>query len=177
MLTNQQSKERDKNVVEFVNNFPCYSDTIAKAYYTSQRMANYHLSYLCEYGYIKRDRKHAHEKYFYYTGKPRNRKEHYDLIAKTYHWILRNDYKIISVKVQNRQDSIEPDMIVEIKQGNKSDLLVVEIERSVKNIPKTIDKYIGKKYNSLLIISNLPTKYIESTHINLIYNLNFKELE
>ena len=140
MLSKTQSKERDMKVVEFVSNFPCYSDTIAKIFYSSPRMASYRLIYLYDHGYIKRDRKYAHEKFFYYTGKKRSRKEHYDIIAKTYHWILENDYEVLNVKVQNRQDSIEPDMTLEIKQDNIKGIIAVEIERATKNIQRTIEK-------------------------------------
>lgn len=163
-------------VVEFIKSFPCYSDTIANIFYTSQRMANYHLLHLYDYGYIKRERKYAHEKYFYYTGNKRKRKQHYDLIAKTYHWILKNDYEIINYKIQHRENNIEPDMIVEIKQDNKSGIIAVEIERS--NIKRTIAKYeenTNRNYESLLLISNLPTENINSDYIK-IYNLNIKEL-
>lgn len=164
-------------VVEFVNNFPCYSDTILKMFYNSRSMCNDHLKKLHDYGYIKRERKHAHERYFYYTGKSRTRKEHYDIIAKTYHWILKNDYEVLDVKVQNRQDSIEPDMIVEIKQGKNKGLLAVEIERANKNIKNTIKKYDGTNFNSVLMVSNLPTDYIENGYVKVLYNINFKELE
>lgn len=140
-------------------------------------MANYHLAHLYDYGYIKRDRRYAYEKFFYYTGKPRSRKEHYDIIAKTYHWILKNDYEVINVKVQNRQDSIEPDMIVEIKQGDSKGIIAVEIERAIKNISRTIEKYTNKDYDSVLMISDLSTGYIENEYIKVLYNINFKELE
>lgn len=173
MLSKTQSKERDIKVVDFVSNFPCYSDTIAKMFYTSQRMANYHLSYLYDYGHIKRDRKYAHEKYFYYTGNPRSRKEHYDIMARTYCWILENDYEVLDVKVQKRPDSIEPDMIIEVKQG----VIAVEIERANKNIPRTIEKYADKNYDSVLMVSNLPTDYIQNEYVKVLYNINFKELE
>lgn len=173
MLSNKESKERDMKVVEFISNFPCYSDTIAKMYYPSLRMANYHLYYLTDYGYIKRDRKYGHEKYFYYTGKLRSRKEHYDIIAKTYNWILKNDYEVIDVKVQQRQDSIEPDMIVQIKQGNSKGIIAVEVERANKNIQNTIKKYEGTTFDSVLMVSHLPTDYIENEYIKVLYNINF----
>lgn len=176
MLSKTQSKKRDMKVVDFITQFPCYSDTIQKIFYNSRSMAGEHLKKLYDDGYIKRDRKFAHERYFYYTNKRRSRKEHYDIIAKTYYWITQNDYEVLNVKVQNRQDSIEPDMIVEIKQGNKTGTIAVEIERATKNIPRTIQKYENKNYNSVLMISDLPTDYIKNEHI-LLYNINFKELD
>lgn len=164
-------------VVDFVSNFPCYSNTIAKMYYTSQRMANYHLSYLYDYGYIKRDRKYAHEKYFYYVGKKRSRKEHYDIMAKTYCWMIKNDYEVLDIKVQQRSDSIEPDMLLEINQDGKTCVVAVEIERANKNINNTIKKYQNTEYKNLFLISHLPTGITKSEYVDLLYNINFKELE
>jgi predicted transcriptional regulator len=177
MLTKTQSKERDMKVVEFVNLIPCFSDTIQKIFYQSRSMANDHLSKLVNYGYIKRHRKFAHERYFYYTGKLKKRKDHYDIIAKTYHWLQQNDYEIINCKVQQRQNNIEPDMIIEIKQDNNICAVAVEIERANKNIKNTIKKYQNTEFNNLFLVSHLPTGMIKSEYINLLYNINFKELE
>ena len=177
MLSNKQSKERDMKVVEFINNFPCYSDTILKMFYNSRSMSNEHLKKLYDYGYIKRDRKHAHEKYFYYTGKKRSRKEHYDIMAKTYCWMIKNEYDIINVKVQQRQSNIEPDMLLEINQDGKICVVAVEIERAIKNIKNTIKKYQDTEYKNLFLISDLPTGITQSEYVDLLYNINFKELE
>jgi len=177
MLTKTQSKERDMQVVEFIKTIPCFSDTIQKMFYSSQRMTNKHLQYLCDYGYIKRYRKFAHERYFYYSGKLKSQREHLDIAAKTYHWLQLNGFEILNCKLQSNLDGIKPDLVVEIKKDGKNGTLAVEIERSYGNLKNTIKKYNDKSFKSLLLVSHLPTGNIETEYIEKLYNINFKELE
>jgi len=177
MLTKTQSKERDMKVVEFISMIPCYSDTIQKMFYNSGSMANKHLKDLSDYGYIKKYRKFAQDKYFYYNGKLKSRRDHYDKIARTYNWIQQNNFKILNCSVQKRIDNVEPDLLLEVKQNDNSYTLAVEIECSNKNIKKTISKYGNTNFNNLFLVSQLPTGIIESEYVKLLYNINFKELE
>jgi len=176
-LTNTQSKERDNQVVEFIKLIPCYSDTIQKMFYTSQRMANKHLEHLYKYSHIKRYRKFAHEKYFYYTGKLKSQREHLDIAAKTYFWLQQNGYEILNCKLQQIQQGIKPDLVVELKRNNKITTVAIEIERSYGNLKQTIKKYENTDFKSVLLISNLPTGNIENEYIQNLNNINFKELE
>lgn len=178
-LTKKQSKERDMKVVEFIKMIPCYSNTITKIFYTSTRMANKHLEQLYDYGYINRYRKFAHENYFYYTGKLKTHRKHYDIIARVYHWLEQNNYEILNCKVQVQEQGIRPDLILEIKQNNKVGILTVEIERSYGNLKHTIKKYGETDFNSLLLVSHMPTDKVEGyeEYIQKVNNINFKELE
>lgn len=177
MLTKTQSKERDMKVVKFIQTIPCYSNTIAKQFYSSQRLANQHLKLLHEQGYINKYRKFAHEPYFYYTGKLKSHREHFDLIAKSYCWLLAHNFNIINYNVQLKINGIMPDLIAEIEKDNKKGILAVEIERSYGNLKQTIKKYGNTEFKSLLLVSHLPTGAIESEYIEKLYNINFKELE
>ena len=176
-LTKKQSKERNMKVVEFISMIPCCSDTIQKIFYPNktQRFANQHLTILVEDGYIKRDRKNSNEKYFYYT-KPKKHKEHYDIMAKTYLWLLKNDYEILDCKVQQNINGVMPDLYVTIKRDGEIGTLAIEIERSYSNIKATIRKYENKGFDSVLLVSNLKTQIISNDYIKVLFNLNFKDL-
>lgn len=179
-LTKTQSKERDMKVVEFIKMIPCYSNTIAKIFYPSECMSSIHLKRLEDYGYIKRYRKFAHEHYFCYTGKLKTHKNHYDIIARVYCWLLQNGYEILDYKVQTQEQGIRPDLILKIKQNNKIGILAVEVERSYGNLQTTIKKYGKTNFNSLLLVSHMPTGVIKNEYeeyIQKLNNINFKELE
>jgi DNA-binding MarR family transcriptional regulator len=174
MLTKTQSKERDMKVVEFISKIPCYSDTIQRLFYPTIQVANKHLKILYDYGYIKKYRKFAHERYFYYT-KPKKHREHYDKIARTYYWFVQNDYEILDFKVQENINGVMPDLLLQIKQDNIIVDLPVEIEHT--NIKQTVKKYQKTDFNNLILVSSLPTGIIESEYVKMLYNINFKELE
>ncbi len=174
MLTKTQSKERDMKVIEFVSKIPCYTDTLCKIFYSSQRMTNHHLNILYKDGYIKRYRKFAHERYFYYT-KPKKHREHYDKIARTYYWFVQNGYKIIDFKVQENTNGVMPDLLLQVKQDDSIVDLPVEVEHT--NIKQTVKKYQKTDFDNLILVSSLPTGVIESEYVKMLYNINFKELE
>lgn len=175
-LTKTQSKERNMKVVEFVSKIPCYSDTIQKIFYSSRKSANEHLKKLFEDGYLKRDRKLASDKYFYYV-KPKTHKDHYDIMAKTYYWVLQNGYKILDCKVQQIINGLMPDLYLTISRNGEIGTLAVEIERSYSNIKATIRKYENKGFESVLLVSHLQEKVIENDYIKVLYNINIKELD
>ena len=118
---------KDKVIIEFIANIHCYSNTINEMFYPdlkSQRYCNSRLSFLHEYGYIKRNRKHASEFYFYWTGKGKREpadkyKRHYDLIARAYIWVLKHDYNILDVDVQSNMEMSRPDLLLHIEKEGK----------------------------------------------------------
>lgn len=164
---------KDKVIIEFLTNIPCYSNTISKIFYPdlkSQRYCNSRLSYLHEYGYIKRNRKHASEFYFYWAGKGKREpndkhKTHYDLIARAYLWIMKQEYNILNCDIQKQNGTIKPDLLLEIEKNGRKNILPVEIERS-NNIENTIRKYENTEFKKILLFSKRPFK--KETSIEII---------
>ena len=168
--------KHDERIIKFIETFPCYSDTIQMMFYKSQRAANRRLTYLYEYGCIKRSREHASKKYFYWSEKGKREpadkhKRHFDMIARAFIWVLRHDYNILDVKVQKKTDNVRPDLILHIEQNGKENILPIEVECS-NNIWNTIKKYEDSEFKKLLLFSkrtfNREVDFIEIVNVKLL---------
>ncbi len=167
--------DRDKVIIEFISNIPCYSNTIQKLFFPSQRTANNRLSHLYDHGYIKRSRKHASEFYFYWSGRrePADKhKKHYDLIARAYWWVQQNGYNILKCEVQKEYGKVKPDLLLHIEKDSRANLLPVEIERS-NNIENTIRKYEDTEFRKILLFSK--RAFTKGTSIEIV-NINLSQL-
>lgn len=167
--------DRDRVVIGFITNIPCYSNTIHKIFFPSQRTANKRLTHLFESGYIKRSRKHASEFYFYWAGRrePSDKhKTHYDLIARAFSWVRENGYNILKCEIQKKYGKVKPDLLLHIEKDGKTNILPVEIERS-NNIENTIRKYEDTEFRKILLFSKRPFNH----NIGLeVVSINLKEL-
>lgn len=163
--------DRDAKVVEFVEKCSCYSDTIQKLFYPSQRVANRRLAWLHDQLYLRRTRDTAAEKYFYFTKNRNKQREHFDTIARTYLWLMNNGYKIHSFEVQKQYGKIRPDMVLDLER-EKRVILAVEVELSNNDIQSKIKKYEESMFKKLLLVSSASRS---SKEIDII-NLNIKEL-
>lgn len=167
--------KHDENIIKFIEILPCYSDTINKMFYTSQRAANRRLTYLYEYGCVKRSREHASKRYFYWSEKrePADKnKRHYDLIAKAYIWVLKQGYNILNVEVQKQCGDVEPDLLLHIEQDGKTNVLPVEVE-CTNNIWNTVKKYEDSEFRKLLLFSKRP--FNKETAIEVV-NIKLSQL-
>jgi hypothetical protein len=172
--------ERDKKVYKFVSMIPCYSNTIQMMFYPSQRVANRHLKHLCDYEYLKRYRPNASVPYFYYKGQIRSQKEHLDIMARTYYWVEQQGYEIIDCYVQkvHKKSGIKPDLLLHVirKSDGEHGFIPVEVELGNSNLKYTIKKYNNSGFNSLILVSYLKEKRIESEYINKITNICIDDL-
>lgn len=169
--------KHDESIIKFIEMFPCYSDTIAKLFYKSQRAANRRLTYLHNYGCIKRYREHASKKYFYwYKGhQPADKhKRHYDLVARAFIWVLKHDYNIHELYIQKEINGVKPDLLLHIEQGGKENILPVEVECS-NNVWNTVKKYEGLEFRKLLLFCN--RSFTKETNFIDVIDINLKELE
>lgn len=162
--------QRDWKVVEFIEKIPCYSDTIAKLFYPSKCVANRRLKFLAEYGYIKRTRHGANDKYFYFTKREPVQKKHLDLIAKTYLWLIKEGYTVDILSIQTQVNGLRPDMTIQVKRGSKSVRMAVEIQRLFDN--EKIRNYEESEFKKLLYVSD---KSMSSSKIEII-NLDINDL-
>lgn len=163
--------DRDAKVAEFVEKCPCYSDTIQKLFYPSQRVANRRLAWLHDQLYLRRTRDTAAEKYFYFTKNRNKQRDHFDTIARTYLWLVNNGYKIHRLEVQKQQGKIRPDMILDLER-EKRIMLPVEVELSNNDIQSKIKKYEESMFKKMLLVSSVSRS---SNSIDII-NLDIKEL-
>ena len=165
--------KHDVNIINFIEMLPCYSDTIQKLFYKSQRATNRRLTYLYEYGCIKRHREHASKKYFYWNNRRQpsdKHKNHYDMTARAYIWVLNQGYNIINVEVQKQHGNVTPDLLLHIEREGIENLLPVEVE-CTNNIWNTVKKYDGSGFKKLLLFSkrsfNRDAGFIEIIDIRL----------
>lgn len=163
--------DRDSKVVEFIEKCPCYSDTIQKLFYPSQRVANRRLAWLHDQLYLRRTRDTAAEKYFYFTRNRSKQREHFDTIARTYLWLMGNGYRIHGFEVQKQHGNIRPDMLLDLER-EKRIVLPVEVELSNNDIQAKIKRYEESTFKKLLLVSTVSRC---SKSIDII-NLNVKEL-
>jgi len=162
--------DRDYDVVEFVSKCPCYSDTIQKLFYPSQRVANRRLTFLNDYLYLRRSRHGANDKYFYYTKREPKQKLHLDYIARAYCWVRENCYAIHDFEIQKEYGNLRPDMLLDIEKNGKRGLLAVEVELSNNNIARKIQKYEEcGKFKKLLLVSkaDVSSKVIDVIKIDI----------
>jgi len=166
--------DRDYQVVEFIDKLPCYSDTIQQMFYPSQRVANRRLAFMYDYLYLRRVRHGANDKYFYFTKREPNFKTHlhYDVMARTYNWIVNNGYLVHSFDVQKQFGNLRPDLLMNIERNGKKGVLAVEVELSNNNVSKKIEKYEHSELRKLLLVSR---SNFTSNKIDII-KLNLKEL-
>lgn len=166
--------DRDELVVDFISKIPCFSDTIQKLFFPSDRVTNRRLAHLVDYNYLKRTREGSTERYFYYVNREPKQKRHMDFMAKTYYWMLQNGYNIKEFEVQHQVDNIRPDLLLTIEQNGKEGIIPVEVELSNNDIHKKIRKYEeNNTFKKLLLVSGYTRK---SDKIDII-NLNLKTLK
>jgi hypothetical protein len=169
--------DRDKVIIQFITNIPCYSNTIHKIFFPSQRTANKRLTHLFESGYIKRSRKHASEFYFYWAGRrePADKhKKHFDLIARAYWWVTKQNYNVLNIDIQKKQGKVKPDLLLHIEKDGRTNILPVEIERS-NNIINTVKKYEDTEFKKLLLFCK--RSFTKTTHFIEVIDINLKELD
>lgn len=178
--------DRDRIIINFVNVIPCYSYTIKDLFFESQRTANRRLEKLYDNGYVKRSREHSSKHYFYWrSGRKEpanNHKNHFDMIARAYKWIVqfceKKNYTLLDIEVQKKHGKVRPDLLLHL-EGIKSGKLVqsflpVEIEKG-NNIGTTINKYEGSEYNKLLLFSKRP--YNKEVNFIEVIDVRLTELE
>ena len=167
-------RDRDIEVANFINNIQCNSDTISAIFFPSRTVANRRLAYLFNYGYVDRTRDHACEPYFYFKKgiKPTKQRQHSDLIARAYFWILCMGYNIIEYYVQKKDNDIIPDLICRIEDNNKQSLIAIEIDIANNNIEKTIGKYEYQNQFSKVVIFTKKTNITANNKLIIFVNLN-----
>lgn len=169
--------KHDESIIKFIETFPCYSDTIARLFYNSQRAANRRLTYLHDYGCIKRSREHASKKYFYWCNRREpnvKHRKHYDLIAKAFIWVIKQDYNVKGLYIQKEVNGVKPDLLLHIEQGGRENILPVEVECS-NNIWNTVKKYEDTGFKKLLLFCN--RSFTKETQFIDVIDINLKELD
>lgn len=177
--------ERDNQIIEFLKKCPCDSFTIHDVFFSeiSQRVCNERLKKLFDGQIVKRTREDVIRPYTYYMTKKPKLLEHCNCVAKTYLWLLKNDYKILTYHTELLIGNVRPDVIYKIKKNNKEGYLFVEVELSNNNVNKKVQKYeelyTSDKYKDyfermpkILYFANrtVSNKYLD------IINIKLKEL-
>lgn len=172
--------ERDLKVLEFIEYNPCRGDVIQKLFYPSTRVANRRLSLMNDYKYLNRYRENVNEHYFYYTGKRPKQIYHMDMTTRTMLWIIDKGYEIINFKREVKMNGIRPDAIAAIRKGDKTGILMIEIERFNNRLPKKIHLYEkeikSKTHFSTFKILYVCTREVKNDLINII-NIKPNELK
>lgn len=134
--------DRDRQVIEFIQNSPCRSDLIIRLFYPSYRVGTRRLNKLVELGYCKRTRESTTDRYFYFCGRQPKQLDHMDLIARSQLWLIQKGYTIERFKREVKLNGVRPDALIVISKGSKTGVLMLEVERYNNRLPKKIDKYI-----------------------------------
>ena len=170
--------DRDKKALEFISNNPCRSDVVARLFYPSYRVAMRRLNAMYDNGYCRRYRETPNNKYFYYVGKRPKHLEHFDLTARSILWMQSKGYDVLSFKREIKLDRVKPDAIAGIKKGDKTGILMIEIERFNNTLKKKIELYEKvlkeQKYFSSFKILYVCNKQVYSDIVSII---NIKPVE
>lgn len=155
-------QKRDVEIVKFIAQNPCYTDTIANLFFHGNPYsACRRLKKLEENGYIKRVRHNYFEPFFLYRSTLPKQLKHLDLIAKTYIYIRTLGYEIIEWQREVNENNIRPDAKALVKKNGITFTLYVEVERFENKLPKKLPKYeaLQTDKNKIAILLVYDNKY------------------